>query len=243
MTKPKELKRGRGRPPANGDGSIPEQRILELALQAFAQWGYDGMTMSALARHLKVSHNLLHVRFGSKQELWRRTIDSRVATASPPVLAVFDTAELDAEAQLRELVLRYCQWTFDNPELVSITHFEGRHSSWRLDYLVDAYVLPFTQRLEKLLKEVSTVRPVSPVSTFWLTSMIGQGVGFYLAAGPMLTRLGSAQEISKKHRNEVVQKSTDFILSALLPPVTKQPKSEKPLKKVTAAKKKSIRNP
>jgi AcrR family transcriptional regulator len=222
MTKSKELQRSRGRPPANAQSSIPEPRILQSALQAFAQWGYNGMTMSALARRLKVSHNLLHIRFGGKEELWRRSIDARVAIAFAPVLTVFDMAELDAEGKLRELVLRHCQWTFDNPELVSITHFEGRHSSWRLDYLVDAYVLPFTKRLETLLKEVSAVRSLSPVSTFWLMSMIGQGVGFYLAAGPMLARLGAAREIGKKHRNEVVQKSTDFILAALLPSVGDQ---------------------
>src|SRR3546814_782312 len=177
--------RRRGRPANNAAHSVPEQRMLDLAFHSFAQKGYEGTTLRDLAKQLGVSHNLLNVRFGSKADLWRCAVDAQIAMAAPPVFQAFDFPGMNDEQRLRELVHRFCLWTTNNPELVGMTFAEGRRSTWRLDYIVEAYILPFKERLDALLEIVAAERPVHPISTPALMAMLVQGVGLYFASAPM----------------------------------------------------------
>jgi AcrR family transcriptional regulator len=211
------LNRRRGRPKADALHAIPEARVLDLAFRTFAERGYDGTTLRALAKQLGVSHNLLNVRFGTKSNLWRRAVDARVAQAAPPVYAAFNAPGLDAETRLRRFIHRFCRWALENPELVGITNVECRHASWRLDHIVDGYLLPFKQRLDALMEKVAMIRPLRPLSTPALMSMLVQGVGFYFASGPTLERIGAAHEIAAVHLDAQVTAFAEFILAGLLP--------------------------
>src|ERR1700733_14042146 len=58
-----------------GNAAASQEAILEAALEAFAQRGYDGVSVRELNRQIGVSHNLVHHYFGSKDALWRAAID------------------------------------------------------------------------------------------------------------------------------------------------------------------------
>ena len=217
MIKHKPLRRQRGRPASDTAHAVPRARVLNLAFQAFAERGYEATTLRSLAKQLGVSHNLLNVRFGTKADLWRGAMDAKVERAAAPVYAAFDAPGLDDEARLRQFIRRYCQWALENPALVGITNIEFRRASWRLDYLVAAYLLPFKQRLDDLMGHVAAVRPVRPLTTLALMSLLVQGVGFYFASRPMLERIGAANEIAPNQIDERVDNFAEFILGALLP--------------------------
>lgn len=210
-------RRRRGRPRADAAHAVPEGRVLDLAFQAFARRGYEGTTLRSLAKELGVSHNLINVRFGTKASLWRRAVDARVARAAPPVYAALDQSGVDEETRLRLFIQRFCRWAQENPELVGLTNVECRHASWRLDYIVDSYLLPFKQRLDDLMQRLARIRPVHPLSTAALMSLLVQGVGFYFASRPMLERIGAAHEIEDAHLEAQVTVFATFILGALLP--------------------------
>ncbi len=209
--------RKRGRPAGNGVHAVSEDRVLDLAFNAFAERGYEGTTLRELAKVLGVSHNLLNVRFGTKEDLWRRAVDARVARIAPPVFEAFEARELDDEARLRELVHRFCRWAADNGEFAALAYVEGRRATWRIDYIVDAYLLPFKEQLDALLGSVALRRPVHPITTGAFMAMLVQGVGFYFASRPMLDRLGVGEEIDPGHIDQQIDMFANFILAALLP--------------------------
>jgi len=209
--------RKRGRPAGNGVHAVSEDRVLDLAFGAFAERGYEGTTLRELAKELGVSHNLLNVRFGTKEELWRRAVDARVARIGPPVFEAFEDAGLDEEARLRELVHRFCRWAAENGEFAALSYVEGRRATWRIDYIVDAYLRPFKERLDGLLGSVAKRRPVHPIATSAFMAMLVQGVAFYFASRPMLDRLGVGEEIEPGHIDAQIDMFADFILAALLP--------------------------
>ena len=211
-----EAPRRRGRPANDAASAVRESDVLDLAFSAFAERGYEGTTVRELAKLLGVSHNLLNVRFGSKAELWRRAVDSRVQRIAPPVMAAFDAPDLDDSGRLRALVHSFCAWAADNPEYVGLANVEGRRATWRIDYLVEAYILPFKLQLEGLLARVAATRPVSALSSTALMVVIVQGAGNYFAAQPMLERLGAAGEIAPGHAERQVRAFADFILAGLL---------------------------
>ena len=63
------VRRPRGRPAKTAAPVAPNDDLLPLALEAFADLGYEGASLRSLCRRLEVSHNLLHQRFGSKDQL------------------------------------------------------------------------------------------------------------------------------------------------------------------------------
>lgn len=209
------LPRRRGRPANDAAEAVSEDRVLDLAFATFAALGYEGTTVRELAKQLGVSHNLLNVRFGSKAELWKRAVDSRVTRFGGPVFTAFDEMPDEPEARLRMLVHRFCAWAAANPDFVGISHAEGRRATWRLDYLVDLYIAPFKQRLDALFAEVAIRRALRPISTSAFMALLVQGVGFYFASEPMLALIGEPEERASA-RDARVALFADFLLGALL---------------------------
>ena len=212
--------RRRGRPFADAASAVPEERVLHLAFEHFAEYGYEGTAVRELAKRLGVSHNLLNVRFGSKAELWRRAVDWRVARFGAPVLAVFDRADLAPEGKLRLLVHRFCGWAAENPGFISISFAEGRRDTWRLDYLVTLYIQPFKHSLDALFAEMMAIRPMRGISSSAFMAMLVQGVGFYFASEPMLQLLGAAREVDPQAIPQRVGEFADYLLAGLLGPAS-----------------------
>ena len=215
-------RRTRGRPAHNAVQALDEDHLLGLAFATFAERGYEGTTLRDLAKRLGVSHNLLNVRFGRKEDLWTRAVDWRMAQASPLVETVFEEMA-DPESRLRHLVHRFCLWATLNADIVALTHVEGCRSTWRLDHIVDRFVLPFQERLDGLLEAVRERRPVNGLSTPAIMALLVQGVGFYFSAKPMLERLGAGEEVHQAHAADQAERMAEFLLSALLPTVPRAP--------------------
>ncbi len=209
--------RPRGRPAGNAAHAVDEAALLAQAFEAFAARGYDGVTLRDLAKQLGVSHNLLNVRFGRKEELWRRAVEWRLDTAAAPVVAAF-AVKGDPECRLRALVHRFCHWATEHSDIVALTHFEGRHDSWRLGFIVERFILPFKQRLDALVGEVAAVRPVAAISTPALMALLVQGVGFFYGAAPLQRRIGAGSEIGPDQAKARAAAMADFLLAGLLPP-------------------------
>lgn len=210
--------RTRGRPAQNAALAVDEATLLGLVFATFAERGYEGTTLRDLSKQLGVSHNLLNVRYGRKEDLWIRAIDWRMAQASPFVETAFDE-QADAEVRLRHLVQRFCLWATRNGDIVALTNLEGCRSTWRLDHIVERFVSPFQKRLDDLLDAVRRQRPVDDLSTAALMALLVQGVGFYFNAAPMQRRLGAGREIDAAHAHEQAERLASFLLAALLPPV------------------------
>lgn len=207
--------RRRGRPAGDAAHAVCEELVLDAAFARFAALGYEGTTVRELAKQLGVSHNLLNVRFGSKADLWRRAVDARVARIGGPVFGAFDQPELDDEARLRLLVHRFCGWAAANPDFVGLSHAEGRRATWRLDYLVDAYILPFKLRLDALFARVAARRPMRRLSTSAFMALLVEGVGFYFASRPLLERIGDHDDLYPGQTERQVSVLADFLLAGL----------------------------
>lgn len=208
--------RRRGRPAADSLHAIAEEDVLALAFRSFAERGYEGTTMRALAKALGGSHNFLNVRFGTKAELWRKAVDAQVARSGPEVFGTFDAAGLDDETRLRTFISRLCRWAAGNSHFVALANMESRRATWRNEHLVDRYLKPLNDQLEALLARVTGGHAGARVSAAAFMSMIVNGVGAYVASGPMLARLGLEDEIAGANRDRQVEVLTDLFIHSLL---------------------------
>jgi TetR/AcrR family transcriptional regulator len=208
--------RRRGRPAGDDAAAVPEERVLDLAFHAFSERGYEGTTLRELAKQLGVSHNLINVRFGSKADLWRRAVDARVARIAPRVWAAFDAPGLEDSERLAMLIHSFCRWASENLEFVGLSHIEGRRATWRLDYLVNAYIQPFKTRFDALLNRVGSQRQLRDISSSALMALLVEGVGFYFSSAPLLARMGAADEIAPERIAGQAEKFAEFLIAGLL---------------------------
>lgn len=179
--------RPRGRPARSAPPVASDSVLLGRAFELFAERGYEGTAMRDVARQLGVSHNLLRLRFGSKEDIWRRAVDERVEQTSGAVLAAF-VEDLPPVERLSLLIQRFCRSVVEDPAVVGMINNEGRRESERLDHLFAAYIAPFEAQLRPLLAAVAA-DPEEPLPTTVFMSLLVNGAGSYFASGPLFRRI------------------------------------------------------
>src|SRR4051812_45978949 len=101
--------RPRGRPTTVHAPVPSDDDLLDAALAAFAEFGYEGTSVREIARRLEVSHNLIPQRFGSKERLWYAAVDHGFGTLLIELLPVADDTYSDDVARLRAWMVRFIE--------------------------------------------------------------------------------------------------------------------------------------
>ena len=143
--------------------------ILEKAFIAFAEQGYEGVSLRQIASQCGVSDSLLHHHFGSKQQLWQEAADSFIQ----PIMATL-TTDLETLVQsnqpaqaLRQNLPLSIKNLVANPTALSFIFREGDVNNERADYLRNTYMRPYLARLDTLFNQAVAdqhFRPISPVA-------------------------------------------------------------------------------
>lgn len=177
------MSRSPGRPRIDSEPIAPTADLLAVALETFGELGYEGTSVRDLCRRLGVSHNLIHQRFGSKDQLWYAAVDHGFGTLTLELAkATTDAADDDLE-RLRAILVRFIEVAAASPALLRVMNHEAGRPSERLDYIFDTYVGPATDLVTEMWKQLEAagrVRPVPPALFHFLVA--------YGAAGPLSLR-------------------------------------------------------
>lgn len=127
--------------------------LLEAALGAFAERGYDGTSVRDLARQVGVSHNLVHHHYGSKRALWEAALGHALASSGRELLALLDAndRERDWEVANRDGIAGALLVFARQPAVAKIMADESARGGERLDFLYERHIAPFARLLERLL--------------------------------------------------------------------------------------------
>jgi TetR/AcrR family transcriptional regulator len=128
------------------------KRILDAALQSFAEKGFDGATTRQIAGRANVPLGLLRYYFGDKLKLWQASVDQAFgelrsgldATTFKPRSAAEDR---DPVSAIRSGIRAHVHFVAKNPEFVRLMHEEGKRRGPRMRWLVDRHVTPLFERL------------------------------------------------------------------------------------------------
>jgi len=121
---------------ATQDGATSREAILLAALKAFARDGYDGASMPRIARLANVAPPLIHYYFGSKEKLWRETVDHSLGELRREAQAICAaTRSLAPLDRLRALLQAYCQFAARWPDHFFMIIAEARSDSERFAWV------------------------------------------------------------------------------------------------------------
>ena len=160
--------RSRGRPRCQ-QAALSREQIIERAFLAFAELGYEQVSLRLLANHCGISDSLLHHHFGSKQQLWQEAADNHIA----PLMATL-TSNLEALAAndrpaqaLRHNLPQSLKNMVSKPAALAFIFREGDLNNERSEYLRQRYMRPYLNRLDALFNQAvldGDFRPIPPAA-------------------------------------------------------------------------------
>jgi AcrR family transcriptional regulator len=195
--------------------AAPDADLLLLAFKTFAELGYEGASIRDLTRRLGVSHNLIHSRFGSKDNLWRKAVDHCLGQTTPIYTRIFADPYPSEADRLRALVMNFTHWMALNPHYVQLVTTEGGRESWRLDYLHDNYIMPYHRELDKLLKRIARQHKTRAIDSAAFQILLVHGIGGFYALSPLTQRLMRATKSSGKKANSEAELFASLLLGSV----------------------------
>jgi TetR/AcrR family transcriptional regulator len=215
MPLPKNTTRSRGRPKAEDDAALSREFLLGAALEAFAELGFEGTSLRKLAQRLGVSHGLLNIRLGSKEQLWQSAVefgleelDNRLRRSVP--------AEGSPETRFRSLIVETLDVMHSMPALLQVVFNEGKRHSPRLDFIVDAVSFPIEGEMDRLLAEGVQAGVFCDVAPQLLRLIIGHGAGSIFALQPLAERLGLLKQNTAEERRALAEQVADIVVNGLV---------------------------
>lgn len=157
--------------------TVTDGHVLDLALDAFADGGYEGTSVRELCRRLGVSHNLVHERYGSKEQLWYAAIDHGFRRLASELAQAAMAAEGDELDRLRAILVRYVEVTAERPALIRIVNAEAARPGGRLDHVYDQYIRPAHEVADAVLRSLERAGRARRLSPAALHFLVGHGAG------------------------------------------------------------------
>lgn len=191
-------KRGEGR-----------HRILEAAIDLFANLGYDAVSTTDVAREADSSQSVVIYHFGSKEGLWQaamRELFARVDVRSVAAQSVYkDLSPLD---RLRVLLRRFVIASARNPQLGRVIFREGINGGDRLQWLVREVADPQYTLFVEALRQASELGLIRAYNPVMMTLMVH-------SAGATLFNLGHLSAILLKKdpfSEDLIEQQADMLV-------------------------------
>jgi AcrR family transcriptional regulator len=150
-------------------GADTRALILQAALEAFTEKGFDGASTREIASRVGVNHGLIPYYFGSKEKLWKAAVDLAFADMQAGIDAsLAEPAISDARERVRRMVHAHVHFVARRPEFVRLMYEEGKRRGRRMRWLVDRYVKPQYDAVASLLEQAGVATDVAPIHFFYV---------------------------------------------------------------------------
>ena len=201
-----EQTQGRAQRSASALDPGNRNQILEAALMAFARDGFDGASLPKIAEIAKVGHPLIHYYFGSKDNLWRETVEYAFGGLIGEAKAVeAASSSLSPLQRLRVMVQAFAQFAARYPNHLGLIMAEMRSDSERLDWLRENYLNAFVKRLTRVLKDAQEQNEIKKVPVEHLVPILMGSILLYFSIDVKPSKNADLEELANRHAKWVLE--------------------------------------
>ena len=205
--------RGAGRPKSYGssDDLATRRVILEAALQTFSLYGFDGASITRIARMHGVSPPLIHYYFETKDELWRAAMEQGIGDMVRNLEEISaELVESDCIARLKFFIRRYLGIVAERPAVFRVIVRESDMPSPRLTWLAHHYMTPLYRLIAGLIEQAQAAGRLKTVAPSYHMAQIITGACYHFLASRnrILETYGievNTREIRELHSNAVIE--------------------------------------
>jgi TetR/AcrR family transcriptional regulator len=187
-------------------------RILDAALDLFADLSFDGATTRQIAAHAEVSQPSLNYHFRTKEELWRATVDRLFSRLNEAMANRLDGLRGVDQVTTAKLVMReFILFSAAHPQLHRIITQECKGEGERVDWLVEQHVRPLYEQTTDLFQRLvdQGVVPAVPVAHLYYI-LTGAGPTIFVLA-PECRRLAGFDPLEPR----AVETHADAVIDLL----------------------------
>jgi len=183
-----------------------KETILEAALAAFARDGFDGASLPKIAEIANVAHPLIHYYFGSKDNLWRETVEYAFGGLIAEATAVEAASRgLSPLHRLRVMVQAFAQFAARYPDHFGLIMAEMRSDSERLVWLRKNYLNAFNGRLARALKDAQEQNEIKKIPLDHLSFILIGSVVLYFSMNLNPPKNVTAEDLADRHAKWVLE--------------------------------------
>jgi AcrR family transcriptional regulator len=208
----------RGRPRLRDDDDI-----LQAALRAFAEHGYEKMSLRALNAEMGLSRGTINQRFSSKEQLWYAAVDQGFRRLIADINGELEQlAPHDNMSLLRNTFRAFLVASWRQPEMMRLMNQEGLHSTARLDHIVSEFVLPTLSTSMAAMDRLADAGRMRRVPARVLLFLLAHGAAAPFTLRALSERFDCVDGPLNPERH--IELATDVIMTALLEPGAAPPK-------------------
>jgi len=193
---------------------ITQQKLLNAAIEAFSENGFQGTSTRDIAERAGVHHPLITYHFKNKDQLWRAAADQIFKEFGKLLAkAMNESTERDAASRFKAMMRAFVLHAHEQPAVHKIIVQESGHSNPRMDWLVERHLRPFFEATVPQIEALQSAGIAPAGSPAMLYHMIRLSAGGMLAMGHMLRGTSDIDVNSKQTLDELV----DMIVRVYLP--------------------------
>lgn len=215
MSTDKKTKRKAGRPKEKK--SLNTDDILRLALKNFAKKGYGGVTLNAIAKQIGVADSLLHYHFGSKQELWKRSmklVGDEIFRELDDLFTIID--DMSGLEKLRLFNKKIVHVSAKFPEFQQVVVQEVFSDNPRSSWLIEDLLGPIFGFMEASIQEEMKKGTIKKIPGANLTSFIIGSITTLFSRSFQMNKMYDIDPFDEKEVQQHADLINDLIFNGLL---------------------------
>lgn len=198
--------------PAKAISVNAKQAILDAALKAFSRDGFDGASLPRIAEMAGIAHPLIHYHFGSKDNLWRQTVDHALGDLAREAATISTASRgLSPLDRLRVLIRAFTHFAARCPDHFGLILAEARSDSDRFAWIQQNYTGEFLANLQAIIREAQEQGQIRQVAFTNLSFILMGSVLLYLTVNPNLPKDVASDQLADDHAGLVL----DIILNGI----------------------------
>jgi TetR/AcrR family transcriptional regulator len=193
---------------------VTQQKLLDAAIEAFAENGFNGTSTRDIAERAGVHHPLITYHFKNKDLLWRTAADRVFRDFRRSLAASLEAHRHESpKKRMASLIRAYVRYAKSQPALHKVMVQEASYPNPRLDWLIETHLQPFFGATFELLEELQAIGVAPPGNPRLLFNMIRLSSGGLLALGNELKQ-SSGIDVEQE---ETLDEIADLVVAVFLP--------------------------
>ena len=170
----------------NGMAIDTREKLLSTAEALFAERGFYGVSIAAIANELSLTKQALLHHFGSKEKLYGEVLQ-RISKRIEQLHTISDRGELSPKARLKSYLVELNASMASNPNQTRVLMRELLDNRRRADSAGTWFLKPFLNELIDMLLELPNWQNASRIDALAVIYQILGAISYYGVSEPTLT--------------------------------------------------------